>query len=96
MNARLYRIGLVFLALLFCYGILRGQEKGILVINPIQVQMLGRFELTGRLDFAGFRSGDPSWMIGKGIIFQPIDPSLRSQFRGLEGKKVRITVEEVK
>lgn len=76
---RLYQIGIAFLLLLLCYGLARGQ---------------GSFNMTGRLDFAGFRAGDPSWMIGKGIMFQPIDPSLTSRFRELEGKKIVISVRE--
>ncbi len=75
----LFAVALAMMVILSVTG--RGQSAG--------------FVLTGRLDFAGFRAGDPSWMIGKGIILQPIDPALTSRLRELEGKKIQITVRQL-
>lgn len=70
----------------YCVWVEKGQEAVYTSVG---------FVLTGKLEFHGYYGGNGAWGIGKGLTIIPIDKVLYKHLADLEGKKVRIRVEEV-
>lgn len=54
------------------------------------------FELRGPLTFSGYYSSYESWAVGNGVRIIGIDESIAKRLYELEGKRVRIVIEEIK
>ena len=52
-----------------------------------------KFILRAPLEFGGFTSGMPIWVLGKGLRITAVDVSLAKRLAEMEGKNVIITIE---